>query len=214
MWQVSDTIGGGNIGHTFGVDGTDERSLTAALIWGRKSLLEYERYYKDYLAGFGRMELVATGALLGLRESRRIMGDYVLCLDDFKKRAVFDDEIGRYSYPVDIHPMEPGAKDYARFLDEWQNLRYGQGESYGIPYRCLLPRGLSNVLVAGRCISADRSMQGTIRTMPGCYITGQAAGVAAALAVKHKSDTRGVSVPYLQQRLLDMGAFLPNAGKA
>ncbi len=103
MWQVGDDIGGGNIGHTFGVDNTDERSVTRALIWGRKALLEYERYYKEYLKGFEKMTLVATGSLLGIRESRRILGDYVLCLDDFKKRAVFPDEIGRYCYPVDIH---------------------------------------------------------------------------------------------------------------
>jgi hypothetical protein len=211
MWRVGGNIGGGNVGHTFGADGTDERSLTEALLWGRKSLLEYEKYYKQYLKGFEKMELLASGALLGLRESRRIIGDYVLCLDDFKKRAVFQDEVGRYSYPVDIHPSRPTAKDFARFHQEWANLRYRQGENYGIPYRCLVPRRLSNVLVAGRCISADRYMQGTVRTMPGCYITGQAAGVAAAIAAKNNGDTRGVDVGRLQRRLLRLGAYLPNA---
>ncbi len=210
MWQVSDLLGGGNIGHTFGVDGTDERSLTRALVWGRKLVLEYERFYKRYLEGYGRMELAATGSLLGLRETRRILGDYVLCLDDFKARAVFDDEIGRYSYPVDIHPARPDKESFDRFMDEWQNLRYGPGESYGIPYRILLPRKLSNVLVAGRCVSSDRFLQGSIRTMPGCYITGQAAGVAAALAVESGTDTRGVDVRALQRRLIELGGYLPN----
>jgi len=211
MWQVSETLGGGNIGHTFGVDGTDERSLTEALVWGRKLVLEYERYYKQYLAGFEKMELVASGSLLGLRETRRILGDYVLCLDDFKSRAVFDDEIGRYSYPVDIHASRPDQESFDRFMDEWQNLRYGPGESYGIPYRCLLPRKLENVLVAGRCVSADRYVQGSVRTMPGCYITGQACGTAAALAVENATDPRGIDVKQLQQRLVGMGAYLPNA---
>ena len=103
MWRLGRDLGGGNIGHTFGLDGTDERSITAALLWARKSLLEYERYYKKYLKGFEQMDLVATAAQLGVRETRRILGDYVLCLDDFKKRAVFPDEIGRYNYAVDVH---------------------------------------------------------------------------------------------------------------
>ena len=212
FWQVGPNIGGGNIGHTFGVDGTDERSLTEALIWGRKSMLEYERYYKNYLKGFKDMELLATGSLLGLRETRRIMGDYVLDLDDFQARAVFDDEIGRYSYPVDIHPSRPNQADYKRFEKEFRELyRYDHGESYGIPYRTLVPQKLTNVLVAGRCISTDRYVQGSVRVMPGCYITGQAAGVAAALAVETQGDTRSINIAHLLERLKKIGAFLPNA---
>lgn len=210
MWRVGNTLGGGNIGHTFGVDSTDERSLTKALIWGRKSLLEYEKYYKEYLDGFENMELVVTGALLGIRESRRIIGDYVLVLDDFLKRATFDDEIGRYAYPVDIHASDPSKESFAKFEKEHTGYRYGKGESYGIPYRILTPKGLNNVLVAGRCVSTDRYMQSSIRVMPGCYITGQAAGVAAAIAAEKNTDIRGFEVKELQQRLKDMGAYLPN----
>ena len=211
MWRVGRHVGGGNIGHTFGVDGTDERSLTEALLAGRRMLAEYERFYKRYLKGYENMELVATGALLGLRETRRILGDYVLCLDDFKRQTVFDDEIGRYSYPVDIHSPTPTKEAQQQAREEFKALRYGTGESYGIPYRCLVPRGLDNVLVAGRCISADRYMQGSVRVMPGCYITGQAAGVAAAVASQGTSSTRDIDVRELQERLKDMGAFLPNA---
>ena len=211
MWRVGRDTGGGNIGHTFGVDGTDERSLTAALVWGRNLVLEYERYYKQYLKGFERMELMGTGSLLGLRETRRIMGDYVLGLEDFRRRASFDDEIGRYSYPVDIHPARPTGKDYDKFMDDWQKLRYGPGESYGIPYRSLLPRELSNVLVSGRCVSTDRYMQGSIRVMPGCYITGQACGAAAAMAARAGASPRDVDVRQLQRRLVKLGGFLPNA---
>lgn len=208
-WRVAESVGGGNIGHTFGADGTDERSLTEALLWGRRSMLEFERFYKEYMVGYEKMVLVQTGAILGIRETRRIMGDYVMTIDDFLKRATFDDEIGRYSYPIDIHPMKPGNAAYEAFKHEWDNLRYKDGESYGIPYRCLLPRKLSNVLVAGRCVSSDRQMQGSIRVMPGCYITGQAAGMAAAMAVEANTDTRGIDVVGLQRRLVKMGAFLP-----
>jgi ribulose 1,5-bisphosphate synthetase/thiazole synthase len=214
MWRVGEHVAGGNVGHTFGVDGTDERSLTQALLWGRKSLREYERYYKEYLEGFERMRLTATGGLLGLRETRRILGDYVLCLDDFKQRAVFEDEIGRYAYPVDIHASSPDKVSYAKFEEEFASLRYRDGESYGIPYRTLTPRGLLNVLVAGRCVSTDRFLQGSLRVMPGCYITGQAAGVAAALAVETGMGVHEVDVKELQRRLKLMGAYLPNIKEA
>jgi hypothetical protein len=210
MWPVGATLGGGNIGHTFDLDGTDEVSLTRAYVWGRKSLREYERYYKQYLKGFEQMELVATGSLLGVRETRRIIGDYVLNIDDFRRLAVFEDEIGRYSYPVDIHIARPDRESYDRFQKEFTTLRLKTGESYGIPYRILTPKGLRNVLVAGRCVSTDRNMQASIRVMPGCYITGQAAGVAAAMAAQAKTDTRGVAIGDLQKKLKAMGAFLPN----
>lgn len=210
MWKIGDTIGGGNIGHAFGVDGTDEISLTKAFLQQRKKLREYEIYYKNYLNGFEKMELASTGALMGIRESRRITGDYELNVDDFKTRAVFSDEIGRYSYPVDIHASSPNEKDYKNFLDEFENLRYKNGESYGIPYRILTPKGLCNVLVAGRCVCSDRYIQGSVRVMPGCYITGQAAGAAASLAVEHNTHTRGFDIKLLQKKLLDIGGYLPN----
>lgn len=210
MWRVGERIGGGNIGHTFDVDGTDEVSLTKAYLWGRKSLLEYERYYKEYLKGFEQMELVATGSLLGIRETRRIIGDYILNINDFTGRAVFDDEIGRYSYPVDIHIARPDKESYEKFYKEITTMRLGKGESYGIPYRTLTPTGLKNVLVAGRCVSTDRQMQASIRVMPGCYITGQAAGMAAALMIENNTETRGIDIKEFQQRLQKIGAFLPN----
>ena len=156
------------------------------------------------------MELVATGAILGIRETRRIMGDYVLNLNDFNNRASFDDEIGRYSYPVDIHAGKADKESYMKFHKEHTTLRYGKGESYGIPYRSLLVKGFSNLLTAGRCISTDRYMQSSIRVMPGCYITGQAAGTAAAIAAQKDTDTRGIDIRELQRKLVALGGFLPN----
>jgi len=211
MWRIGQHMGGGNIGHAFGVDATDEDSLTRALVRGRKTVREYEQFYKRYLKGFEAMELAATGALMGIRESRRVMGDYVLNLADFQRRAVFDDEIGRYCYPVDIHAARPSDEAFEQFKQEITTLRYQPGESYGIPYRSLLPRGLENVLVAGRCISCDRYIQGSVRVMPGCYITGQAAGAAARLALDTNGVTRLVDVEALQRSLRQLGAFLPNA---
>lgn len=200
----------GNVGHLFGTDGTDERSLTQAYVRGRKLVLEYERYFKQYHVGFEAMELLGTGALLGVRETRRIQGDYELNLADFQRRAVFEDEIGRFSYPVDLHATRPDQETYEKFEREFAELRYKAGESYGIPYRCLLPKGLDNVLVAGRCVSCDRHIQGSLRVMPACFITGQAAGMAAALAAGSERLPRQLDVEALQECLASMGAYLPN----
>lgn len=210
MWKISRNLGGGNIGHTFGVDGTDEVSLTEALVRGRKLVEEYENYYKNYLTGYEKMELAATGAMLGIRETRRIMGAYVLTLDDFVSRAVFGDEIGRYCYPVDIHASDNSTASFDGFYTDHMKYRYAKGENYGVPYRILVPRGVDNILVAGRCVSADRAMQSSIRVMPGCYITGQAAGVAAAQCVQHSVKPAQADVPAVQRRLKETGMYLPN----
>ena len=173
MFHVGRTIGGGNIGHAFGVDGTDERSLTEALIDGRRRLPEYEHYYREYLPGHERMELVATGALLGIRETRRIQGDYVLCANDFIGRSVFPDEIGRYAYPVDIHASDASGGGLSPTQARVRRFPSGAGrELWRSPIARSSPGGLQNVLVAGRCVSTDRSMQSSIRVMPGCFITG------------------------------------------
>ena len=212
MHRTGERLGGGNIGHAFDVDANDEVSLTKALVTARQSLQEFERYYREYLKGFEKIQLVATGSLLGVRETRRIIGDYQLSLDDYRRRATFADEIGRYAYPIDNHPVRPGKDTYAQHRKEFdETLRYGKGESYGIPFRILTPRGLDNVLVAGRCVSADRMVHGSIRVMPGCFITGQAVGVAAAMAAAGQKEPRAIDVKDLQGRLKNLGAYLPNA---
>ena len=109
------------------------------------------------------MELAATGSQLGIRETRRIVGDYVLGISDFHDRAVFEGEIGRYAYPVDIHETDARPESYSQFEKEFRELRYEKGESYGIPLRALIPRDVDNLLVSGRCISSDRYIQSSIR---------------------------------------------------
>lgn len=203
------TLGGGNMGHTFGLNALDEKSVTEALIEGRRQAVEFERYYREYVPGYENVELACTASLLGVRESRRITGDYQLDLEDFKARRSFEDEIGRYCYPIDIHPASTEQKDQEEFEKLIHGLRYAKGENYGIPYRSLTVKGFDNLLVAGRCISADRYLQGSIRVMPGCFITGQAAGTAAAIAVEQNTGIRGFNVSELQRRLKSIGAYLP-----
>ena len=212
MWRIKDGVTGSNVGHIYDVDGTDSDSLTEAMIASRKQLREYRRYYREYLEGYENMELVISAQQIGIRESRRVMCDYVMTLEDFVGRASFDDEIGRYCYPVDIHAGKNTDEGYQTFIKDYESLRYNAGESYGIPYRALVVKGLDNLLVAGRCISTDRYMQSSIRVMPGCYITGQAVGVAAAIASEADGCVRDIDVSRLQKHLKSIGGFLPNCG--
>lgn len=211
FFHRADGIGGGNIGHTFDIDPTDEASLTKAMLRGRAYMLEYERYYKEYLKdGFENMTLVATAPVLGVRESRRIKCDYMLGIDDFISRAIFEDEIGRYCYPIDIHVKNTDKEEYKRFEEEYmKNFKYKKGESYGIPYRSLIVSSFDNALVAGRCMGTDQKMQASVRVMPGCFITGQAAGCAAALSLR-TGKVREVQYKELAESLVKLGAYLPN----
>ncbi len=208
IWPISTTTGGSNAGHIYDIDGTKYDSLTEGMVAGRKQLLEYRDYYKNYLSGYENSEPVISAAFLGIRETRRIEGDYILNLDDFLSRAVFPDEIGRYAYPVDIHSGKNTSAGYKEYEKKFEDLRYQKGESYGIPYRSLLVKDFDNLLTAGRCISADRSMQASVRVMPGCFITGQAAGTAASIAAKGESDTRKIDINELQNVLIENGAFI------
>lgn len=114
MWRFRDNLGGGNIGHVFGVDGTDEASLTKGVIDARRRMPEYEYYYNHYLEGYENAKIVVSGGELGIRETRRILGERVLTVDSYFSHAVFDDEIGRYCYPIDIHASAIGKKRKAR----------------------------------------------------------------------------------------------------
>lgn len=203
---------GFNAGHLFGVDNTDPHSTTAALLRGRKLAAAY----RDALAEFHPQAfkdsyLVTTGSLLGIRESRRIMGDYTLTLDDYMSRRTFADEISRNSYFLDVHWKTADAIRAAVDHDTWlsTNYRYGRGESHGIPYRCLTPRGLKNVLVAGRSVSTEQLVQGSVRVMPSCLAMGEAAGVAGAMAVRAaKVDVHTIDVEGVRQRLKALGAYI------
>lgn len=210
MWRIARGIGGSNAGHVYGTDGTQAQSLTQGMLEGRRQLQEYRRYYREYLTGFEEAELVISAAQIGIRETRRVEGDYRLNLEDFFNRAVFEDEIGRYAYPVDIHSGKNTQEGYEEYHRKFEQLRYQKGESYGIPYRSLVAKSLDNLLLAGRCISTDRAMEASVRVMPGCFITGQAAGLAAAIAAEEGCHVRFVPIARLQKALIQLGAYLPN----
>jgi len=204
---------GFNAGHLW-MDSTDPRQISDAMVRGRKIAEEIRKALAEFVpSAFERAHLATTGALLGVRESRRIIGDYVLTFDDYKSRRSFPDEIGRNCYFIDIHQtMAERDMDPRKAQDEHRGrqLRMGKGESHGIPYRCLTPKGIGNVLVAGRSISTDHVVHGSTRVMPVCLVMGEAAGVAAAMAAGSQSpDVHAVDTDALRDRLRSRGAYLP-----
>jgi hypothetical protein len=194
---------GFNAGHVFQMDATKPETISQGLILGRKMAEEFRLAFKEYAPEtFGDAHLVATGSLLGIRETRRIVGDYILTVDDYFERKVFDDEICRNSYFIDVHDNVYAAEAKGKLQ------RYKKGESHGIPYRSLIPVNLKNVLVAGRSISCERMVQGSVRVMPVCLAMGEGAGTAAGLAIRQGGIVRNIDINVLRQRLREEGAYI------
>jgi hypothetical protein len=204
---------GFNAGHIWKVDNTKPETVSAALIEGRKMAEAFRAALAEYHPkAFGNAFLVTTGSLMGIRETRRIIGDYILTLRDYLDRRSFADEICRNSYFIDVHWAKEEVAAKHEDMAKWEKnlFHYQAGESHGIPYRCLTPRDLKNVLVAGRSISCEQTVQGSVRVMPVCLAMGHAAGIAAAFAAKRPdNDVHKISVPDLRQKLFKAGAYLP-----
>ncbi len=175
----------------------DERVLSAAEITIRKQAYCVFDFLRQYVPGFEKVLFLDVGSKIGVRETRRILGDYVLIEQDVRSEARFPDSIGVSKCAIDIH--EPGGE---------KGLMVGVGAGYDIPFRCLLPRGLDQILVAGRCISVDHVAHGSTRNTPACALTGQAAGTAAALSAKSGTPVRQFDVSTLQDRLRAAGVPL------
>ena len=199
-----------NYGHVYGADTLDESGLTECYFEGRRQAHIFEEFFRTKVPGYENAELVNTAALMGIRETRRIVGEYQLTANDYFSRADFEDEIGRCSYPVDRHAATKDATAQNAALIDLAASKYQKGESYGIPYRVMIPKGLKNLLVPGRALSADQIAQASVRIMPACFVTGQAAGIAAGLA--DNGDVRDISMKELQTRLVSIGAIIGKQG--
>lgn len=184
------------------VNATDPWFLTAAEIAGRRQALEYIRFLRDRVPGYERAALVALGTQIGVRETRRVYGDYRLTRDDVLVARRFDDGIGLCGAPIEDHH---GGTDTV-----WHYLPDGQ--TVDIPYRSLVVRDATNVLVAGRCFSATHDAHASVRSMAQCMAMGQAAGTAAAMAAgvtgDPARDPRELDAGRLRDRLRRDGAVL------
>ncbi|WP_397334169.1 FAD-dependent oxidoreductase [Paenibacillus macerans] len=197
---IADYLVGVNFGHVFGIDGSKAEDLTVGALEGRKLVKQQLDFFRAYVPGFEQAHLISTGEQIGIRETRRIVGDYVLTQEDFMNMATFADDIARNAYFIDIHMAHSSGAMHIHHLPP--------GRSHGVPYRCMLPVGLDNLWVAGRAASADRVVQGSLRVMPNCFAMGQASGLAAAMAAEADGNSRSVDVGELQRELVRQGAWL------
>ncbi|MCH3962253.1 MAG: FAD-dependent oxidoreductase [Solobacterium sp.] len=179
------------------VDGTNTREATKAIIEGRKQVQEILRFMRKYLPGCKNVQLVEIATVLGVRETRRINGEYLLTADDIMKQKHFDDAICTFAYAIDIHNSEGGGATF-----------HEVNHYYTIPFRCLVPQKCDNLLVAGRCISGTSDAAASFRVIPCCMATGEAAGTATALALKTNCSPKDVNVDSLRKKLIEQGAVI------
>lgn len=175
------------------VKGTDPFDLTNAQIVGKKKIRRLIKFCKKYLPGFENAHIILTAPMVGVRETRRIVGEYVLTVDDIKNHKKFEDGIARNNYPIDIH--KPKREDNQSVTFE----EISKKDYHEIPYRCLVPKIIDNLLVAGRCISATFEAQSSIRIQPNCRAFGEAAGLATALSIKENISPRKFDGKKLKQ---------------
>ena len=182
------------------VDATDARQLSAAEVQGRRQIVDFFQFLRESAPGFENAYLLEIAPQVGVRETRRIVGEYQLTEEDVLGCASFADSIGVNGWMVEEH-----VAGNIRF--KWQDIPHCRGFNH-LPYRMLLPLGVDNLLVAGRCASMTHGGQSAARVSGACFAMGQAAGTAAALAIGAGCAPRALPVAGLQARLMADGAFL------
>jgi len=187
-----------------GIDGTDPLSLSRATVKLTQQTARAGKFLKEYVPGFEDAYFVPA-AFAGVRETRRIEGLYEISDDDVDAGRKVHDTIGQVCMPVDIHDPDTGQASFYQI---------GGDGAFDIPYRALIPKGLENVLVAGRCISTTSYAHGATRNMAPCLVMGESAGVATALAAEQDVSLPELDVNRLQDVLEERGVFLGDRGKS
>jgi hypothetical protein len=185
---------GVNFTHVTGIDTTKSADLTKATIEGRKQVCESIKVFRKYVKGLENCYLVSTPNTIGVRESRRIMGEHLLTKEDVLGMRDFEDSIGYGSFFIDIHNISGPGMDK-------KTVKPSPGFKYQMPYRILVPRKIDNLLVAGRCASCTHEALGSLRVMPQCGVMGQAAGVASVISLRDGVAPRKVDIKKLQAEL-------------
>jgi hypothetical protein len=181
------------------IDPLDPDDLTRAEVEARMQVMQLLEFFRKRVPGFEQARIAATGTQIGIRESRRIVGEYTLTREDVLQGRRFTDAVARSAYPIDIHnPSGSGTTTH----------RLPEGESYEIPYRCLVPKSIDGLLVAGRCISTTHEALASTRLTPTVMTLGQAAGTAAGLAKKTGTSLRAVDTQLLRSTLMNDGVLL------
>lgn len=186
-----------NMTRVNGVDGTDPVSLSYGELEGRRQITDIQKYLINYVPGFADAYFTKMAPFLGIRETRRIIGKYVMTKEDVLNCCRFDDAIAVASYPLDLHHPQGGGCTL-----EWC------GDCYDIPFRSLIPLEIENLIVAGRAISTTHEAMSAIRVMAPCMAMGEAAGRAAKIAVRQNIKPSQVNVALLREELQNSGAYL------
>jgi len=210
MQQVNRTVGFLNGGHLFRMNSLACKDLSEGVMLGRRLAQEYLDFYRKYVSGCEEVQLVTTAPLIGVRESRRIVGEYELRFDDYLARRQFPDQIAVFNKSVDIHAYDCTEEEYQRYHAEYTKTgRLGLGECFGIPYGILVPKGWKNLWVAGRCNSSDVKVHGSIRVQPAASMMGQAVGTAAVQSIRTGQPADDLDTEALITTLREAGAYLP-----
>lgn len=181
------------------LDPTNPFDVTQAEMIAREQMFEMYEFLRDNVPGFEHSQLLYSAGEIGVRESRMIDGLYTLTVSDLKDCVRFDDSVAACNYDIDIHnPEGTGTSHYY----------FEEGTYYTIPYRSLVPKNIRNLIAAGRCISGCHEAQASFRIMPTCCSTGQAAGLAAAVAVHDRTDFPETDVAEIQALLHKYHAFI------
>jgi hypothetical protein len=210
MNKIGASVGALNGGHVFNLDPLSIRSLSDGMIFGRKLAVEYTEFFRRYVPGCAGIEHVTTASVMGVRDSRRIVGEFELTIEDFRSQRQFPDQIAVYNRPTDVHPTNTSKAEYERFLKDFHGKdNLGKGGSVGIPYSILVPRGWSNLWVAGRCHSSDTKVHGSIRAQSAAYMMGQASAAAAVQSLRTGETACDLDTSALVESLRREGANLP-----
>jgi len=190
------------------IDATDRFQLTKAEIEGRKRVWEMLSFVRRHVPGWKNAYLIQTGSYIGVRETRRIIGEYVLTKADVLAGRKFADGICRAAHTIDLH--DPANAEESTFdLEKYVRTHScPKGDWYEIPYRCLIPKGVEGLLAAGRCISSDREANGSLRMSGTCMNLGQAAGTAAAMAIRENLKPSQINGANVRELLIKSGADL------
>ena len=148
-----------------------------------------------------------------MRDTRRIVGEFELTIEDFKSAREFPDQVAVYNRPIDVHPTDTSEKEYQRFLNDFEGFHgLGEGDCLGVPYGILVPKGWINLWVAGRCHSSDTKVHGSIRAQSAAYMMGQAAATAAVQSIRTGEPACDLDTEQLVLALCAAGAYLPQRG--
>lgn len=191
-----------------GIDGTDPDALSRAEVETQRQMFEVFQFLRRRVPGFRRAWLLDSSPQVGVRETRHILGGYVLTLDDVLSGRDFPDTVARGAYPVDLHDVRAGADVLGGTVGGAGVTLRKIDRAYGIPYRCLVPDGLDAIVVAGRAISATHEAAGSVRGQAVCMATGHAAGTIAALSASAASLPRSLDVIDVQATLAGQAAIL------